>query len=76
MDIFLSIKDLVYTNLLKHEHLNKHKKPFQFYICYSLSSKKTLKGVKHQTIVKTSGEKKTFLKHRLDKLKFTITLSV
>lgn len=38
------MKDLFYTNLLKHEHLNKNNKPCQTYICYSPSSKKLLKG--------------------------------
>ena len=38
------MKDLLYTNLLKHEQLNKNNKAFQIYICYcpsSLKKKKT-----------------------------------
>lgn len=43
-DTCMSMKDLFYTNLLKHEHLNKNNKPCQTYICYPPSSKKILKG--------------------------------
>ena len=40
----MSVKDLLYRNLLKHEHLNNNK-AFQIYICHSPSSKKKkLKG--------------------------------
>lgn len=64
--IHLSVQDLFYTNLLKCEHLNKNKKPFQFYCCYPLSSKKIVKGKNKQ---QRNLMKKTFLKHHLDEVK-------